>query len=334
MKAAGEKVVSYMRAEMRSTAEAKGRPGKIAEAMVDPDVEVEDVIEKGKTLTLTTERAVKLGIAEAALNRYEQVFEFLNIESAERVKHKESWSENIARFLTDPTISSLLMTFGFLGLLLELYSPGFGVGGTIGVVCLTLFFLGQYTAHLAGWEEAMMIVGGVLLIAAEVFVIPGFGIAGIAGIGLLLAGLLLSMIDISVPLDVAFELGYVQDMVESALLRLAISLVVLIIAAYLFAKYLPDTFVGRRLILAYSTDTASGYVAGIDASKHDLLGKRGVAHSLLRPSGIAMFDGQRVDVVSEGGFIAKGKPIEVVRVDFNRVVVMEVEAAVAAGAES
>ncbi|MEO0813544.1 MAG: hypothetical protein AAFY60_11830, partial [Myxococcota bacterium] len=214
MTAAGEKVISYMRAEMRSTAEANGRRGDIAEAMVDPDVEVEGVIEKGKTLTLTTERAVELGIAERSVERYEDVFEVLNLPEATRSTYVESWSEKLARVLTDPTVSSLLMTFGFLGLLLELYSPGFGVGGLIGVTCLFLFFVGQYTAHLAGWEEAMLIVGGIVLIALEVFVIPGFGVAGISGLLLLLAGLLFAMIELNLPLDVAFELGYVRGQIE------------------------------------------------------------------------------------------------------------------------
>ncbi|MEM6732908.1 MAG: ATP-dependent Clp protease proteolytic subunit, partial [Myxococcota bacterium] len=187
MKAADEKVVSYMRAEMRSTAEAKGRRGDVAEAMVDRDVEIEGVIAKGKTLTLTTERAVELGIADAAVDRYEDLFEILNLNQAERSAYKESWAESLARVLTDPTVSSLLMTFGFLGLLLELYSPGFGIGGTIGVTCLFLFFVGQYTAHLAGWEEALLMVSGLVLIALEIFVIPGFGVAGVSGLLLLIA---------------------------------------------------------------------------------------------------------------------------------------------------
>ena len=324
MEAAGEKVVSYMRAEMRSTAEAKGRRGDVAEAMVDPDVEIKDVIAKGKTLTLTTERALKLEIADASVSRYGDLVAFLNMGKAKRTEHKESWSENIARFLTDPTVSSLLMTFGFLGLLLELYSPGFGVGGLIGVSCLTLFFLGQYTAQLAGLEEAMMMIAGGGLIAREIFVIPGFGVAGILGIGLLLGGLLFAMIELNVPLDVAFELGYVRAMIENALLRIAIAIAVLIAGAFAFARYLPGSFVGRRLILRDATATEAGYVAGVEQRKHALLGMKGVARSTLRPAGSADFDGQRVDVVTEGSYIAVGSPIEVVKVDFNRVVVIEV----------
>ncbi len=324
MKAAGEKVVSYMRAEMRSTAEANGRRGDVAEAMVDPDVEIEGVIAKGKTLTLTTERALALGMADVAVDSYEDVFEILNLGQAKREKYIESWSEKLARILTEPTISSLLMTFGFLGLLLELYSPGFGVGGMIGVTCLFLFFVGQYTAHLAGWEEALLIIGGLILIALEVFVIPGFGVAGISGLLMLLAGLLFAMIDLNLPLDVAFELGYIRDGIESALMRISIALVALVIGAFVFGKYLPGSFVGRKFILSASTGAAQGYVAGIDSSKNELVGKKGVAQSTLRPAGIGVFDGQRVDVVADGTFIEKGRTIEVVKVDFNRVVVAEV----------
>lgn len=324
MEAAGEKVVSYMRAEMRSTAEARGRPGAVAEAMVDPDVEVEGVIEKGKTLTLTTERALELGIADAKVANYGELIEALNLTQAKRESYEETWAEKLARFLTDPAVSSMLMSFGFLGILLELYSPGFGVGGLIGVTCLFLFFVGQYTAHLAGWEEAMLIASGILLVGLEVFVIPGFGVAGVLGTLTLIAGLMLAMVELSVPLDVAFELGYVRDQFESAAIRVGIALVVLVIGAFAFAKYLPGSFVGNKIILNTQFDNAAGYVAGVNASQQALVGKRGTAQSALRPSGIGTFDGKRVDVVAQGSYIAKDSAIEVLRVDFNRVVVAEV----------
>lgn len=327
MEAAGEKVVSYMRAEMRATAEANKRRGDLAEAMVDPDVEVKGVIEKGKTLTLTTERAVELGLADASVPSYENLFPFLNLEKAERVQRKSSWAENVARVLTDPTLTSLLMTFGFLGILMELYSPGFGVGGIIGVTCLALFFLGQYTAHLAGWEEALMIISGLVLIALEVLVIPGFGVAGVLGAGLLFAGLLFAMIELNLPLDVSFELGYVRSGVESAITRLAVAIGALMVGTIVFAKYLPGSFIGRRLILSTSADTELGYTAGVSSEQASLLGVEGVAHSTLRPAGIAKLNGKRVDVVTDGSFIEEGTPVRVTKVDFNRVVVAELHEA-------
>lgn len=325
MEAAGEKVVSYMRAEMRSTAESRGRSGEIAEAMVDPDVVIDGVIDKGKTLTLTTDRALKLGIADDSVPNYAALFTLLNLEEAERTAYRESWAERLARFLTEPTVSSLLMSAGFLGLLVELYSPGFGVGGVIGVACLTLFFAGQYVVNLAGWEEAMMISAGLGLLALEVFVIPGFGLAGIAGLALLVFGVFFAMIELTIPLDVAFELDYVRDAMENALLQIALAIVILVGGAIAFFKYFSRSSVGRRIILGGTTSSEQGYFAGATPEKHALVGCRGVARTTLRPAGIAEIAGKRIDVVTTGDYIAEGSTIEVNKVDFNRVIVVEIK---------
>lgn len=318
-----EKVVSYMRAEMRATAEAKGRRADLAEAMVDPDVEVKGVIEKGKLLTLTTERALELGLADGRAADLDGAIALLNLQGAQREYRDTHWAERLARALTDPMVSSLLMTFGVLGLLMELYTPGFGIGGIIGITCLVLFFGGQYAANLAGWEEVILFLVGVALLLVEVLVIPGFGVAGIAGLLAIGASLVMAMFELHLPWDVSFELGYVQEMVEGALVRLALALVALIVGAIVFARFLPGMRLGKQLVLQSATSAASGYV-GTAAEHATLLGKRGRVTTALRPAGIAQFDGHRVDVVSEGEFIDKDTEVEVIQVDGNRVVVRRV----------
>jgi len=320
MKPTSEKVVSYMRAEMRATAEAKERRADVAEAMVDADVEIPGVSEKGKLLTLTSDKALALKVADATAPDFDAAIALLNLTQAERVDLQTSWGEKIARLLTDPIVSSLLMTFGFLGLLMELYTPGFGVGGTIGVVCLALFFLGQYAAHLAGWEELLIFAFGFVLLLLEVFVIPGFGITGVAGIGLMVTALVMAMIDLELPWDVSFELGYAQQSLSRALVRIAVALAALLVGAFVFGKYFPGSGLGKKLILASSTAASAGYVSA-KVGLEGLVGKQGTAHSTLRPAGIALIEGRRVDVVSEGEFIDPGAAIEVVQVDGNRVVV-------------
>ncbi len=324
MKPTSEKVVSYMRAEMRATAEAKGRRADIAEAMVDADVAVPGISPKGKLLTLTAEEALKVGIADAISDSFDDAVKLLNLSEAERVHTETHWGEKVARALTDPVVSSLLMSIGMLGLLAEFYTGGHGIGGAIGLICLALFFFGQYASNLAGWEELLLFAGGAVLLLVEIFFIPGFGVTGILGIAAMAVALVLSLFELHLPFDVSFELGYFQQALESAVVRLAVALVVVIVGAVTMTRYLPSTRWGRHLVLQSSTGAAVGYVSS-PKKDFELLGKTGRALSKLRPAGIAELDGRRVDVVSEGEFIDAGSTIQVLLVDGNRVVVKKVQ---------
>jgi membrane-bound serine protease (ClpP class) len=206
---------------------------------------------------------------------------------------------------------------------MEFYTPGFGVGGAIGLVCLAGFFLGQYTAHLAGLEELLLLLLGLVLIGLEIFVTPGFGIAGLAGIACTAAAMVMALYELELPFDVSMDLGYVQEAASAALIRIAILLVVVTGTTFLFAKYFPDTRLGHRIILGSVTGASAGYVSQSKV-EGDLVGKRGVASGVLRPAGIAEIEGQRIDVVTEGEYIKAGEPILVTKVDGNRVVVKRV----------
>jgi len=326
-----EKVVSYMRAEMRATAEAKGRRPDLAEAMVDADIEIKDIVEKGKLLTLTSVQAVELKIADAQVEDFQAAIGLLNLNKAKQVDTSTHWGENVARILTDPIISSLLMTFGFLGLLIELYSPGFGIGGIIGITCLVLFFLGQYAAQLAGMEEFLIFTIGFVLLLLEAFVIPGFGIAGIAGILCIGVALVMAMIELQIPWDVSFELGYAQQALSQAIMRLGGAMVVLVIAAIALGRYFPGSRLGSWLVFkAVRTGEDEEDTTGLGAEapgsslrkEYDhLVGKVGTAQSILRPSGVADFDGHRVHVLTDGEFIEKGTRVKVIEVDGQKVIV-------------
>ena len=181
--AVSEKTISYVRKEFRATAEARKRPALIAEAMVDPDVSIRGVIEKGKLLTLTTDEALKHKVAEQRADSLEAALEGLGIRDAELRRAAPNWAENVVRFLTHPVLSSLLVTIGMLGIIIELRTPGFGIAGAIGVGSLAAFFWGHWLVQLAGWGELMLALAGVALLLLELFVIPGFGFAGILEIG-------------------------------------------------------------------------------------------------------------------------------------------------------
>jgi len=267
-------------------------------------------VEKGKLLTLTTEEALKHKVADFRADTLESALQKLGLGGAELRRASPNWAENVVRFVTNPVVSSLLITIAMLGIIIEIRTPGFGVPGGLGIASLALFFWGHWLVRLAGWEELLLAAAGVILLAIELLVIPGFGIAGILGIAAILASLVLSMVG---PGDTAtFMLVAAGRVVLALLFALAASLVLL--------RFLPRLPFGRRLILERGLAAAQGY-ASAPRSDAQLLGKRGRASSPLRPAGIAEIDGRRVDVVSDGTFIPAGQPLEVVRIDGNRVVV-------------
>jgi membrane-bound serine protease (ClpP class) len=311
--AVDEKSVSYMRKEFRSTAEHRKRPPLIAEAMVDADVAIPGLVDKGKLLTLTTTEALAHKVADVRADSLEAVLAHLKLGNAEIRRVSENWAEQLVRFLTNPILSSLLMTVGMLGIIIELRTPGFGVPGALGITSLGLFFWGHWLVRLAGWEEILLVAVGLLLLAVELFVIPGFGITGILGILAILAGLVLSLLGA----------GATATSVVSAAARVAVSLLIAVAAAVALLRVLPRLPFGRDLILDTGLTALTGW-ASPPESDRQWLGKRGTTVSPLRPAGIADLEGERVDVVSQGEWIDAGSPIEVIRVEGNRIVVRQV----------
>jgi membrane-bound serine protease (ClpP class) len=307
-----EKSVSYMRKEFRATAESRKRPPLVAEAMVDPDVVIAGVIAKGKLLTLTTTEALKLGVADVRADSLEAVLKHLKLPGAEVRRPTVNWAEQLVRFFTHPVLSSVLMTVGILGIIVELRTPGFGVPGALGLTSLGLFFWGHWLVRLAGWEEILLVTLGLILLALEIFVIPGFGVAGVLGILALGGGLALSLVGA----------GATGSLVLYAIGRVALSLLLAIGLSLVLLRFLPYLPYGRSLVLDTGLDAGTGYAS---APESDLMwvGKQGTAATPLRPAGIADLQGNRVDVVSQGEYIEADAPIVVVRVDGNRIVVRQ-----------
>ena len=314
--AADEKTVSYMRKEFSATAERRKRPAMFAEAMVDADVEIAGVVEKGKLLTLTTREAITYKVVEHTADTLPDALEAVGLRDVEVRRASQTWAETLVRFLTNPIVNSLLMSIGLLGLLVEIRTPGFAAPGTIGVLFLGLFFWGQWIVQLAGWEELLLVALGVVLLGLEVFIIPGFGVAGLAGIVALAAGLGMALVGA----------GATATAIIGALGRVAISILLAVGGGLALLRFLPNLPFGRRLVLEHEMRAAAGF-SSEPAADHELLGRTGTAVSPLRPSGVADIDGARVDVVSDGGFIDAGATVAVIRVDGNRIVVREVRRA-------
>jgi membrane-bound serine protease (ClpP class) len=306
-----EKTVSYVRKEFRATAEARKRPLQIAEAMVDSDVVIRGLIDKGKLLTLTTDEALKHKVADHRADTLEEALEKVGLKGAEIRRAQVNWAEELVRMLTNPIVSSLLITVAMVGILVELRTPGFGVPGAVGLTSLGLILWGHWLVQLAGWEEVLLAGAGLLLLALEIFVIPGFGIAGALGILGILAGLVLAMIG----------QGNTTELVMLVAARVMFSLLAALLASLLLLRFMTHSRIGRRLILDTGLGAAQGY-ASAPESDHYLLGRRGVTATPLHPAGIALIDGKRVDVVSNGLLIEAGQPIVVDKVDGNRVVVV------------
>ena len=316
-KKASEKMQSYMRGLMRSTAEATGRNPKIAEAMVDETISVAGIIGSDKLLTLSANEAVQNNIAQAELSNINQVKSRMGWSNTEIVHMDQRWDEELLRFLANPVVSSILMLMMLGGLYFELHSPGIGFPGTIAAIGALLFFAPLYIMGLAqSWEIVLFIVG-VILIILEIFVIPGFGITGISGIILVVFSLGSALIG-----NVGLEFPAI-DHLSRAIWTMAITLVLAIALFISIARYIPSNKYLGRLVL--SARSGSGSEPGINEiytnGESELLNAVGETITPLRPSGMVIINGKRVDVVSEGTFIDKGQQVKVIDVIGSRIVV-------------
>ncbi len=303
--AADKKAQSYWLAEMKNAAELNGRDPKYAMAMADEDIDLPELgAGKGKLLTLTANQAMEVGYAEDIVEDRNELLKKLGLEDARVEEIEVSFAEQVARFITHPVVVPILLSIGSLGLVLELYSPGFGIPGAMGVIALVLFFYGHMVAGLAGFEALLLLVAGIILIVAEFFV-PG-GILGIIGVGAVIGSFFVS----------AEDIGHMT-------LSVSIALAVTVIASVLFFKFFG--FKGgffNKIILSDATRTEQGYVSS--KTRLDLIGKEGEALTPLRPSGTGLFDGERIDVVSEGGFIASGRRLKIIKTEGSRIIVREI----------
>ena len=309
----GEKYQSYMRSEMRSTAERNGRRVDIAEGMVDERIVIPGLVDSTQLVTLTSEEALKYGIADTLLKNIDEVFAYFNLEDAEKIYQKSNWAEDVVRFLNNPIISSILIMVGIFGLFAEIKSPGWGVPGTAGLIALALFFGSSYILQLASVIEILMFVVGLGLLLLEIFVIPGFGIAGISGIILVIASIFFSMVGENPFID--------SEAVSNAIIRLSFGLLAAIVLLFLLARFLPKSNLFKRFILSEEEKATEGYTSRTNLS--ELLGVEGIALTTLRPAGTAEFNGRRVDVVTDSEYIEHGKLVIVTAVEGMRVVVRE-----------
>jgi membrane-bound serine protease (ClpP class) len=304
--AADQKAQSAWLAAMRSAAESKGRDPLYAAAMADPDIDLPEYgAPEGEFLTLGPSEAEEVNYSEGTVDHREELLHELGLAEASVIEMETSFAEEVARFLTNPVVVPILLSVASLGLVVELYTPGFGIAGIMGLVALLLFFYGHIVAGLAGMEAVILLVLGIILIILEFFV-PG-GIVGILGVLAVIGSLLMAGYN---PMHMALSLGIAF-------------IVALVAAVILFRRIGLNKGVFRNIILRDKLDTEQGYNSFED--RKELVGKKGIAITPLRPSGIGEFDKERIDIVTEGSFINSGKPIIIVKVEGVRVIVREID---------
>lgn len=308
-----EKVISYWRTELRSTAEKNNRNGDVAEAFADKSIEIEGVVEEGKLLTLTTKQALELGMADATAETIQEILELENLKGAKITTADMNAAEKLAGFLTQGIVSSLLLTAALLGIFFEIKTPGFGAPGIIALVALALFFGSHYLVHLAGWGEVILFIFGAVMLLVEIFLIPGFGIVGTVGILAIVASLYMSLLG---------RFVHATDFVSGAKV-LALSFVISFVVILIALRFLPKFTPFQRLVLKTTEATTEGYRSSPETYAA-LEGREGIALTMLRPAGTAVIDGDKYSVVTEGDFIEKNSKIRVDKVEGYRIVVTKV----------
>ena len=313
---ASEKIVSAMRSEMRALAEARGLDPNVAEAMVDESLAIPGVIEAGKLLTLTTEEAAGLGYAFAT-DDFTTLLDDLDLSAALVNDLEVNWAERLVRFFSHPVVAPFLLSLGFLGLIIEIKTPSVGLAGAAGLLSLSLFFGSHLILGLAGWEDLLVFGAGVLFLAVEVMVIPGFGFFGLMGIVGMGAGVYMSLLG---GLPTAADFSRAGGVLSTTLLLILVS-------AWALIRHLPKSARLYRsgIFLGTRTDKAIGFESA--QTRPELVGRHGVAITDLRPSGVGLFDDERIDIVSESQWISEGTPVRIVAAEGYRHVVRSAQPA-------
>ncbi|MEQ9657887.1 NfeD family protein [Fulvivirga sp.] len=301
--AAPDKYQSYMRSTMRSIAEEKGRDPKIAEAMVDQTIEIDSITKAGQVITFSTSEAIKYGFCEAKVSNIEEILERNKIEDYELVKYELSTTNAIIEFFLNPFISGILIMVIVGGIWFELQTPGVGFPIAASLLALILYFVPYYLTGLAENWEIIAFFLGLVLIGLEVFVIPGFGVAGILGITLTLGSLILVMLN-----NDAFDFTFVEfDSILIAVVVASVGVVGGLIILFMVGVKMTDTKFFARVALTDTMNRSEGYTSSFNDKT--LVGKSGVAHTVLRPSGKVLIDGDVYDAYTRGDYIDKDQKI-------------------------
>jgi membrane-bound serine protease (ClpP class) len=273
------------------------------------------IIEEGQLLTMYAKEAHEYQFAKEIVEDRDSLLKSLNLDKVATTLLETNWSEQMVRFLE--SIAPVLLGIGLVALWIEFKAPGFGLPGIIGILCLATVFLSKHLVGLAETPEIIIFFIGIALLAVEILVIPGFGIAGISGIIMVLIGLVLSFQDFTIPIT-----PYDVETFVKNIFTIMCSLLGSGIAIFLLIKYMPGIPIFHRLVLTASETAQGGYVIPSQPEgEDDLTGRKGKAVTILHPTGKIEVNNHTLDVVTDGEYIEKGQAVEIVEVRGNRIVV-------------
>ncbi len=296
-----EKILSMWRGVLRDTAQFRNRDPLLVESMADRDIEIEGVIKKGKLLNLTAKEAKELGLADLLSSDYNEMLDEFEITADSIVIMDEGLQVKLSKYVSNPYISTILLTLGFVGLVVEILTPGFGLGGTISLMGFGLYFGGNILAGNSNWTSLVLFIVGLGLLIIE-GIVPGFGLPGIGGIVFILTGVALAM-----------------DSLSAALLSLSIAIIITALVAIVMVKFGFKSKLLNKIILTNKLDSEKGYLSTTTMS--ELMDLEGISLTELRPSGFIIIDSQKYDALAESGYIPKNTAIKVVKVEGSKIFV-------------
>lgn len=306
-----EKNISYWKGELRTTAEQRGRDPRVVEAMADRRVEIEDpnnegkyIVQKGELLNLTTKEAEKIGFTDLIASNYDEILNFFDIEYTNVINVGPSFKMKIAQWVASSVVLPIILSAGFIGLVIEVLTPGFGLGGTISFIAFAIFFGGSILAGNASLAVVLLFITGIILLFIEA-IVPGFGAPGIGGVICIVISIVLS-----------------SESIVLGVSSLVIAFVLTIIAAALLLKYAPRNKYFDKIVLGTELRKEAGFISA--KREEALVGLEGVAVTVLRPAGRIEVDGKRIDVVTQGEFIEINSPVKIIKVEGSKVVVQKI----------
>ncbi|MGK0384652.1 MAG: membrane-bound serine protease (ClpP class) [Bacteroidia bacterium] len=314
-----DKYQSYMRSTMRSTAEAKGRNPEIAEAMVDASLAVTGVSDSGKVITFTASEAMTHGFCEGMHESVDEVLKQNGFPEYEVKTYVVGELETFIGWMINPAVSGILIMIIIGGIYFELQSPGIGFPIAASIIAALLYFTPLYLGGLAeNWEIIIFLVG-IVLVAVEVFVLPGFGVAGIAGIAFIMTSLILSLIN-----NVGFDF---EMTMETQIINAFLTVLLATVGGFFGSIYLAQKFVTTSMmssmVLSSVQKKEDGFV-GVNVKEHEMIGKQGIAFTILRPSGKIEIEGDVYNATALTGYIDKGEAILVVKYETSQLFVRKV----------
>ncbi len=304
--AAPDKYQSYMRSIMRSTAEENGRDPRIAEGMVDEKIVIDSIKQAGKVITFTTSEAIKYGYCEAKVESVEEILKRNNVANYTLQRFELTSIEKIVAFFLNPFISGILILIIIGGIYFELQAPGIGFPVIAAVIALVLYLVPYYLNGLAAYWEIIALFIGVGLLVAEIFIIPGFGVAGVAGVVLTVSALILIMLNND---NFNFDFVSMHSLLMASLATIG-GLAGGVLLLFFGGAKLSKSKAFKRMALTDTQSSAKGFSVG--TNENSLIGKQGKTHTILRPSGKVLIEEQVYDAFTQGGYIEKGEAIEVI----------------------